>query len=859
MKQIRNPLEPPGIASQFVGRDAELDRIFALLTGPSRLITLTGPAGIGKTQLAAEVARRYQRARRVPTCWVRLASLPRDCERDTIEDAIAHAVAGMDCSERSSWTVIVDMLAQADASSRLSPTLLVLDNCEHVLDATTAVIVDLLDTVPGLSVLATSREATGWVDEHLVTVPPLLQRDASTLFRQRAEVAGSPLTDADQIATAHRICRHLHNNPLFIRLAAARLQRRPIAAVLQELTGEIRGDKRIRWSFGARVGVENRHRGIGDAIEWSYDLCPDDERLLFERMSVFSAGHAVNPADIDAAAVDVGVDLEAIQAVCADDSRHSGSQAPARLPSERIEDLIDRLADRSLVSRHITRSTVRYSLLESLHLFARQRLYQRSPDELSTLSRRHIRYYRDKVVQAAKDWFGPREQDFMGWVGTSWDNVRTALRRSISTPSEISLGLELCIGLLALPVPFNGSLREVRVWTERTIAAAQPDPELTNLRMTATALLVLVALRQGARDDAERMLDESVASSGIDPSYQKNWRDTVDIDIGLPAAVELAWGLELWLTRHDPRAVRVLTRARAKSQADGHRSFAAYCEMSAAGAAAMLGTENADELIQCFLDHANAARSGWATAWAEIIRAVTLIGKGEASQALERIHDALNYHVSVGDQWGCMWALLIRVQALGQQLAHTGGTKHKALIARATEIGYLVGGLATLRARFGSNIQTPPEFTARTTEAVARANQVLGADAFAAAQRRGSRLRAEHNEVQRLALGKFEMPDDRAHPSMARPDNRSTWSTLTRSEQHVAELAAAGWTNPAIAERRGTSVRTVDAQIAAILSKLAVTSRRDIAELVPPHRIASVQEEAERWARRHADKSPDGL
>lgn len=141
MKQIRNPLEPPGIASQFVGRDAELDRIFALLTGPSRLITLTGPVGIGKTQLAAEVARRYQRARRVPTCSVRLASLPRDCDRDTIEDAIAHAVAGMDCSERSSWTVIVDMLAQADASSRLSPTLLVLDNCEHVLDATTAVIV----------------------------------------------------------------------------------------------------------------------------------------------------------------------------------------------------------------------------------------------------------------------------------------------------------------------------------------------------------------------------------------------------------------------------------------------------------------------------------------------------------------------------------------------------------------------------------------------------------------------------------------------------------------------------------------------------------------------------------------------
>ncbi|WP_157224040.1 hypothetical protein [Nocardia paucivorans] len=130
-----------------------------------------------------------------------------------------------------------------------------MDNCEHVLADAASLIVSLLEAVPGLVVLATSREPVGWVDEHLVEVPPLSPHQALTLFRKRAELTGHPVIGKNRIATAERICRHMHNNPLYIRLAAARLRRRPLDAILQELNGGA-SDKRMWWPRAWRVGTE---------------------------------------------------------------------------------------------------------------------------------------------------------------------------------------------------------------------------------------------------------------------------------------------------------------------------------------------------------------------------------------------------------------------------------------------------------------------------------------------------------------------------------------------------------------------------------------------------------------------------
>src|SRR5262249_49089506 len=151
-----------------------------------------------------------------------------------------------------------------------------------------------------------------------------------------------------------------------IRLAAARMFHEPLPMILEQLTGES-GDVRMRWRHGPQIGSEERHRGIGDVIAWSYELCADKERLLFDRLSVFAPGYDANPQDPGSGVADVGAELEAIEVVCADDvpmgarSTERGDQArPAvGLARTEIREQLDRLVEQSLVSVHISADTVR--------------------------------------------------------------------------------------------------------------------------------------------------------------------------------------------------------------------------------------------------------------------------------------------------------------------------------------------------------------------------------------------------------------------------------------------------------------------------------------------------------------------
>jgi hypothetical protein len=201
---------------------------------------------------------------------------------------------------------------------------------------------------------------------------------------------------------------------------------------------------RMRWRHGPRVGSEGRHRAIGDVIAWSYELCTDKQRLLFDRLSVFAPGYDVNPEDAGTGVADVGAELEAIEAVCADDvpiqgcdtgpGTERGDQSAVRLARTEIRGLLDRLVEQSLVSVHITADTVRYFLLESLRLFAADRLAERSAGqagEPARLACRHYYYYRDKVVHAQAEWFGPAEQALLSWAAGAWSNIGRAIETSM--------------------------------------------------------------------------------------------------------------------------------------------------------------------------------------------------------------------------------------------------------------------------------------------------------------------------------------------------------------------------------------------------------------------------------------------
>ncbi|WP_159851020.1 ATP-binding protein [Nocardia sp. CY41] len=837
-------------AASFVGRDRELEKISILLLGPARLITLTGPGGIGKTRLAAEAVRRFQKAMSTPVYWARLARLAKGSGRAAIEEEIARSVVEVDFSERSARDLLVDTFTGTDARGRNPQAVLVLDNCEHVLTGVGQLTAELLEAVPGLTILATSREAIGWIDEYQIVVPSLTREQALALFRQRAELTGHPVTGTDQTATAAMICQHVDNHPLYIRLAAARLVYQPLAMILQGLSGRA-DDTRLRWSPGPGVGGDPRHRRVTDVIAWSYELCTGKERQLFGRMSVFAAGYDTHSAD-NGAVLEVGADLEAIENVCADDelARH-GSEGES-LSSEEIQGLLNRLIDRSLVTAHITPTTVRYSLLESLQIFAQQRLCQRSTggvDEPSRLAGRHRRYYRDKVAHAAATCVSPAEQDLMDWARASWDNILVAIDTSITTPGEAAVGLEICAGLLALRVPFvKGSFREMRRWTERCLQASRAlTPQPTQLQVETVGWLVWLSLIMSEGAVAEQMLEDCVAACLPDPHARADWRNTAQTDIGLPAPVELAWGTELLFAHSDVRAITVLNRAREKFHRLGNGAGEAMSDMFAATAASLLGTrQQAYEFARGNLDRARASGAGWLISWAELVWTITLTKHGNPTEALAVQRRILAYQLSIRDQFSSVYPVRFRTWSLAQLITDSLTAENPdrdALVALATEIARLAGGSRTQRGRLGMPIEEMGPFADESAKAVAVARRILGPDVFAAEEARGTRLRPELGELQRLALGTLSLhtPSDKATGSL--------WRQLTGAEQLVAVLAAAGWTNPAIAARRGKSTRTIDTQIAAVLQKLAITSREDIIGHIPKALIDQVRTETTRRPR----------
>ncbi|MGW4719685.1 ATP-binding protein [Nocardia sp. NPDC004260] len=825
---------PAPTHSFFVGRGPELDQISDLLSsGSSRLITLAGPGGIGKTRLATEAIRQFKdEVGRATVHWVRLARLSKDSDALAVERETASAVVKADFSGRSEWEALTDTLSQVDSADG-GRVVLVLDNCEHVLTGVQAMVVELLEAVPELVVMTTSRGPIGLIDEHLIVVPPLARDQAVALFRQRAAQIGRPISGEHEEAIAADICRHVHHHPLYIQLAAARLPRQPLKLILADLTGQGENDRRMRWS----VAGDQRHQRVRDVIEWSYDLCSAKEKLLFDRLSVFAAGYDANPEDGTANDPDVGADLEAITAVCCDDSGVDADEAT--LLADEIEELLDGLADQSLVTIHITTTSVRYSLLESLRLYAWERLRQRSSggvDERSRLALRHLHYYRDKVANGATHWFSTAERDIVDWARAAWDNIFTAIETSLNTTGEASAGLEICLGLIELRIPFvRGSMRNIHDVTERCLAATRSlTPRPTDLEIEALSALTWLAVRQGRSADAKLMLEEAVTTHNPD-MVGIDWRSAPASDVGLPAGLELAWGTLLFMGEQDPRAVCVLGRARDKFQRLGHGGAEMMAGMFAGFAAALLGTaDQAYEWAGRCLSLARASGAAWATSWAELSWAITLTKHGDPTEAVQVLRHALDYQVSIRDQWGATWAIELLIWAMAAKIT-SDNLEHTTAAATATEIAYLAGGVGELRGRLGIKIAAMGSFAKESSKAIEIAKRVLGPAAYREAENEGRRLRLDDYSVHRLALGTLTIDTLRADVA------KSSWYGLTHLQRQAAIMAAAGYTNAEIARSRGRASRTIDNQMSTILENLGISTRREIEAKIPLSEISKVE------------------
>jgi predicted ATPase/DNA-binding CsgD family transcriptional regulator len=389
----------PLVLSSFVGREKELAEVERLLAGGIRLLTLTGPGGCGKTRLALEAAREASGRFEDGAWWVGLAPLS---EPDLVPRAVASALGVREAPGRSLEEVLVEHL-------KARSTLLVLDNCEHLIGACAALADALLPSCPSLRILATSREALGIAGERAWLVPSLTLPDdpqrlppveelsryeAVRLFVERTEAVSAGFVLEGQNAPAvARVCWRLDGIPLAIELAAARVRVLSVEQIAERL------DDCFRLLTGGSRMALPRQRTLRATIDWSHDLLSEDERRLFRRLSVFAGGWT----------------LGAAEAICAGDGIEEGE----------VLDLLSRLVDRSLVVARERDGEMRYRFLETVRQYGREKLEESG--EAEDVRWRHALFFLELAEDAESAMLGPQQHTWMERLEVEHDNLRAAL------------------------------------------------------------------------------------------------------------------------------------------------------------------------------------------------------------------------------------------------------------------------------------------------------------------------------------------------------------------------------------------------------------------------------------------------
>jgi predicted ATPase/DNA-binding SARP family transcriptional activator len=477
--------------TSFVGRDADVERLDGLLD-EHRLLTLIGPGGAGKTRLASEVAGRRQ-DRAADGVWiVELAAIgdPADVGATALGalglrearllqhsgSGVAPATGGTP-SPGDPVEHLLDVLAEREC-------VLVLDNCEHVIDAAAVLADRLLAHCPRLRIVATSREPLGIAGERLETVPPLglpaADADAATalahpavrLFVDRA-AAASPgfVVDATNVASVVEICRRLDGLPLAIELAAARLRSLPVAQIAARL------DDRFRLLTGGSRAALPRQQTLRAVVDWSWDLLSEEERLVARRIAVFPAG--VTP--------------ESAAAVCAGDG----------LDADAVLDLLAALVDRSLLVL-VDRDAPRYRMLETIREYGIEQLG--ACDELARTRAAHARYFAASANEADTHLRGPEQLPWFSRLQAERDNLLAALRW-LADEGDARTALRLALDLGWFWV-LSGSPNDV-IATVRLAHAVPGDADPLD-RLVAESLLVVQGDTPSAdvRTDLAALLDE---------------------------------------------------------------------------------------------------------------------------------------------------------------------------------------------------------------------------------------------------------------------------------------------------------------------------------------------------------------
>ena len=455
--------------TSFVGRN-NLIELRTLLEG-SRLLTLVGPGGIGKTRLALKLAANFEDLFADGVWLVELAALS---DGELVVQTIASAVAIPEAPRQSLLETMVRRLSGWAA-------LIILDNCEHVIEPVASASEHLLKQCPRLRILTTSREPLKAEGEVTWQVPPLGlpvgdespaleagNSEAIRLFIERGLAADPRASRAAELGVVAQICRRLDGMPLAIELAAARLSVMSPQTILDNL------ERRFDLLTGGSRNAVPRHRTLAATVDWSYALLTESERILFRRLSVFNGSFS----------------LEAAEAICAGDQLGQKEVMPALL----------RLCERSLLSRPKHGSgSARYRMLETLRQYGGEHL----PIEAkASLSRRHAEYFDDLASQAFLGSMSPDRGAWIDRVNTDVDNIRSAFDWALGEEPRIALRL-------ATNLEFFWRTRSYLTEAlDRTIAALERLPDRSPLRVQGLGTAAMLAAIADRHDESRRFADE---------------------------------------------------------------------------------------------------------------------------------------------------------------------------------------------------------------------------------------------------------------------------------------------------------------------------------------------------------------
>ncbi|WP_157440657.1 ATP-binding protein [Actinokineospora inagensis] len=680
----------PVPVATFVGRDDDLAALAERLRG-TRMLTVHGAGGVGKTELALRAVRDYPDP-------VHVVDLTQVNDAEMLVALVTESVGVRDHSPHPPLTALLDHLGAR-------AVLLVLDNCEHVADAAADLAATLLASAPALRILATSRIAPLHVPgERLYRLEPLglpdpcagldevRASDAVRLLVDRATaVAGDFAVTEDNVTDVVHLVRKLDGLPLAITLAAARLRSLTVNQLIDRLDGA------FSVLASQRRDLAPQHRALAGVLDCTYRLCDAAEQLAWQRLSIPEAGFCIRAAE----------------AICADGTE---------ITADRVLDLVDGLIQKSVLGMYEVDGIARYRMLETTRQYAADRLAESG--ETALLRDRHLAYYRDFALEAAQKWFAPGERE-LWWVRMAvshFANLRSAMQYAVDAGGDQAVaGLGIAIGLANLRVWFfRGTIREGYLWLTRLLAEQPPSAPVPVLVEAAVAAS-WTAVCMGDPTRAEAALSRCRALAPRDP------------------ATTFAEGAYRLIITGDAAAIQQLARARADLLAADRHGAAHMAALFWGIATAFLGSPaEAREAATQIHTEATTAGAAWALSWTRWVRALTELRHGSPTRAVTLFRRSLLEQRSWDERWGTVWS----IHGIAWSLAATGdyGTATRVL-----------GITRTLRTTTGFQIAAMRPFAHIHSEVERQCLRALGPETYRTTFDTGTTLTP--SAAQAVALG----------------------------------------------------------------------------------------------------------